>query len=162
MSSDRPPLSPRTVSLVLFLFIAVFLGTVAVRALVRSIVGTYETFGFYSPTADFYLYRYMLFAVLPFGFNLVFGCYFALWFHGGGRRAWSGLALFVLWVVAFNIPLFLTGEFTVWPPRFEWPPSSLFLPVYSELVLFIPMGNLGAVLGYSVGGLIGTLREARG
>ena len=163
MSSDPRPL-PLTArfSFVVFFFVTIFLGTIAVRDLTLSAFGTWRLFGFYSPSNEFYLHRYLTFAVLPLGFNLAFGFYFALCFYRcvhsgeGYWRAWGLLAFFMAWVILFNLPVLLTY---LREGRVQWPPRALYTPVYTELILFMPMGNLGALLGFAAGGVTAHLRR---
>jgi len=152
-------------SFVVLFFVAIFLATITARNLMMSAVGTWRMFGFHSPSNEFYLYRYLLFAVLPLGFNLMFGFYFALRFYGCAHsgenhaRAWGLLALFIGWLFVFNLPVLLSYTGT---GRLHWPPLSLYLPVYTELILFMPMGNLGALLGFSLGGVLAHFRRMGG
>lgn len=162
MSRSTGPASRRSFSLALFVFLSTFLATLAARELLASAWHAFEISGLYSPTDDFSLVWYLAYGILPLLFNAAFGAYFAILCFGRPGRArprpLAALALLAFWLTAFNLPAFTAAgrERPV-----EWPPGRLYLPVYSELVLFLPFGNIGAVLGFAIGGLVCIARRPR-
>ena len=146
-------------ALVFFLVISFYIFT-------RSVATFYKEFGLYSPTYDVYLYRFVMFCLLSFFFNAAFGGYFGLTFFRKMSKGSEspnrkvplfpmvnlGLLGFFAWCILFNVPSILVsladGEHRGWPPR------TLPASIYCEMFLFIPMGNLGAFIGF-FGALLG-------
>lgn len=144
--------------------IALFLLTGAVALLLNNGVNFYRYYGFHSVMQDFYLHRFLIFSLLPVGFNLAFGIAFGMYFisfrrttlarfnNGFLRVLFSvvlnpAFLLFLLWWILFNLPLLLEPV----DPRYltsSWPPHSLYLPIRTELLLFHPLGNRALVAGF--------------
>jgi hypothetical protein len=151
---DHTPSPPRFDLAAVALFgLSVFLGAVALKTLVIHIVGNYLSIGLSSVIQEFHLYRLALFSILPLCFNLAFGLYFGIVFRRCAARPRQaipnlGALGFLAWYALFNLPAFLSGEWApghLWP---SWPPSSLYLPVRNELLLFHLMGNLALLTGF--------------
>lgn len=144
------------------------------RTLVRNGLIFYQTFGFYSPSYDVNLYRFVMFGLIPFGFNAAFCGYFGLAFFrrmvrfgdsregvkGALRILNAGLYGFVAWCVLFNVPSIAISLGEGW--HRGWPPRSLPSAIYYEMLLFYPMGNLGAFSGFCCALLGAQLSHLRG
>jgi hypothetical protein len=148
----------------------------------------YGVFGFHSVIHEFWLYRFVLFSTLPWGFNAAFGGVFGIHFGRDLRRfrllreegfqdsAEDGargmarletlrwLVPLVAWWWLFNLPVHLTGVKV--PETFGllwiWPTGSMYMPVAREMSLLFRMGNFGLLSGFFLGCLWAELREKTG
>jgi len=146
---------------VAFFGLAIYLLARSAVSLLIPTVVFYRRFGFHSVIEEFYLHRFLLFSLLPFGFNLAFGLFFGWRTQryapaGDSREAPRssarpallnpGLIALLVWGFLFNLPVFLMGG--SWRVPTSWLPEPLYGPVSNELMLFFPMGNRGLLAGF--------------
>jgi hypothetical protein len=154
---------------VLSLALAVFLLFTGGRAFVLSCVNLWRVFGLHDSAEDFNLERLAGFGLLAFGAQLAFGLYFGGWtarFEAARHAGWAPGSLAInpavlwlfVWLVLLNVPylcelwrvLHVPGMWASMRAHHLplWPPRRLYAPLASDLVAFLPLGNLGLFVGF--------------
>ena len=160
ISTPRPYRSLFAFGAFLFLFLViVFFGS--------RVAAAYGAFGVWSPTFEFSLYRFIVISLLPFLFNACMGAFFGMLIYRSLRRDLYlsrgmhkarhfsfSLYGFFAWCLIFNLPMLILALQSHQFSGIHWPPYTLYAPVSRELVIFIPMGNLGSLFGLFFGGFV--------
>lgn len=153
----------------LSLALAVFLLIAGGGVFALSCASLWLVYGVHNSTEDFDLVRRAGFGLLAFGAQLAFGLYFGAWaarYEGTRRAGWAPRLLAInpavlwllVWLVLFNTPLLhelwrvlqvpgpMAGMRAYHGPL--WPPRLLYAPLRSDLMAFLPLGNLGLLVGF--------------
>jgi len=169
------PVSPHLITL-LFGLTALFFLARSLLILVVHTIGFHRILGFHSISYDFYLSRFVLFSILPWGFNAIFATLFGMSF---GKRIGLGiqpesprlvarllrlappLLAYLAWWLVFNLPAFLQGDASSQGAAHTFPPRLWFAPVAREMSLFVQMGNYGLFTGFPLGVALQGLRRRK-